>query len=343
MRLVSRMRRPLREIRRPPQHGSALLQLPTEVALLVAENLPRYSLHILAQCCTDLRRLIMAHFRIRNESYRFTWLDRIDYCFCMARERLDVWVCSGCSKLHRVSYEDIPRTLVEGITGSCRFFGLLQNISGDLCHDGSRLFYIHEAHVQLALKYTRLQDRLNDLQRAYLRTLLLDRTKRLTERYDSPTSSTGVYCTIKILVPRGHFLLYIGYWQQHAVSSAAEWHQKVIDSSCMHQSDPATKFAMLPGGMPGRTDRSMDEQSGSCRHCATDVSVLTGRVTGRTFVRIWKDLGTEVPQTHPEWMGRIATTFRHPNEYGSARALYEATIGGETPRTGHHAVTAQPG
>ncbi len=309
---------------------SALLRMPVEVVLLIAEHLPVYAQHILAQSCNSLRSILTEYLPIRNEGYKFNWLDRVDYCFYIARERLDVWVCSGCSQLHRVSYGDFPRTMVEGFTNSCRFAGLLQYLSGDFCLDGSTLFYIHEAHVQLALKYTRLRGQLSSVQQIHLRMLLLNHTGRLKDKEDLE-SPTGLYYTIKIFVLQGRFLLFIEYAQRRIATSVGEWQRKVINTSCGHQSNPATRISMFPGGVMGRVSPIMDELSGSCRHCATDVALMTGRVSRFVFVRIWKDLGPEVSPAHPEWMGNITENLRHPAEYGSVRTMFATTLGTETP------------
>ncbi|KAI1441159.1 hypothetical protein F5Y02DRAFT_311873 [Annulohypoxylon stygium] len=139
---------PLRKKRKE----SPLLQLPVELIHRISNELSPSSRLILSQTCRPLREILGKDVSL----IRFTRQDRCEFLAAIARQLPDRWVCEACIGLHGVITVDTPETpcSITCLAGRerWRYTGYGQRDRLD-----SRLLRIDHRHIQLALKYTRLQ------------------------------------------------------------------------------------------------------------------------------------------------------------------------------------------
>ncbi|KAI0436755.1 hypothetical protein F4803DRAFT_556676 [Xylaria telfairii] len=130
---------------RPPQ--SYFLQLPVELVLLIAEYLTDVDLALLSQTCKSL------HFILGNR--RISRCDRFLYLVYRSRGLPGEWACESCKTLHPISVDDTPRSFRD--QSSCpRAKKIRRRYDTDSHYNPIR---IDRRHVELAVKYTLLQQR----------------------------------------------------------------------------------------------------------------------------------------------------------------------------------------
>ena len=159
---------PLRP-RRPPQPPLAdcpLFHLPGELILDIADNLPPGSQVFLARSCYRFRTLLGSNSAtaLQDLSHQ-PRMDRIAFLALAVQEQADRWCCEVCVALHPACAHDQPggddslEHLLVGDTvypsrHNHRFFNWWLMNRG--CHAPASSRVKHR-HVQLALKYTRMQ------------------------------------------------------------------------------------------------------------------------------------------------------------------------------------------
>ncbi|KAK7415684.1 hypothetical protein QQX98_005719 [Neonectria punicea] len=134
--------------------------LPVDLLLLIADALPLHGQLFFSQTCHVIRIILP---RLRDSGRHLPREQALDYLTVLAHDKLERWACDLCTKLHSVHTMDIPKYRV-GYLKACPEVWRLS-------HAGLFTHNIDHRHVQLALKYTRME-LANKKHRQYLKDLL---------------------------------------------------------------------------------------------------------------------------------------------------------------------------
>ncbi len=132
-------------------HNAGFLQLPMELLIQIFEQLPLPNQVLLAQSCRALQGIFGGR---RGQLSRE---QHLEYLVALARSMPGRWVCEVCVTLHEVVKLDTPHQPwhMSCLRGWNKWqtdaYGFLN------CRVDKRNISIDHRHVQLALKYTRMQ------------------------------------------------------------------------------------------------------------------------------------------------------------------------------------------
>lgn len=323
------------------QPACALLEVPVEITLLIAEKLPLHGQLLLSQTCRALRITLQHHLGF--ETARWGRNQRAEFLSCLVRQRPDHWACWRCESLHAVDYADSPASQVRQ-RRSCK------SRAGEIF--GTRVgspFRLYHFHVQLALKYTRMaRDGLADEGGRRQRHL-----EKIMEPYHGglPARSSPSLLVWYSTFPRivdGRFLL-LSVWSFDDEDGEATRHRDVLRfllPLCPHRNyhdlsssirkrrkqllmDRHCALCRSIGG-PAPTSPVRIEVHDACPNCRTDFSVQGSQMC--SVLRCWQDLGPEASPRNRVWRSRadMLEDIRLPSVYhapGSVRALYESVDG----------------
>ncbi|KAH6892547.1 hypothetical protein B0T10DRAFT_594347 [Thelonectria olida] len=300
----------------PPAQKAACLiaQMPVEIVLLLAGDLPLENQLVLAQTCRAFYALLR-----RTRDARRTRKQHIHYLACIARDMPSHWVCGTCAKLHRDHPDDVPWTTLHN---RCRLGWLWDNCVRSL--NCSKIQYNHH-HIQLALK------RLEVL---------------LSPVYGRCPTSSSTLANKGIVWPKvvgGRFLIFtkIHYYPDAAYSYAPVTPDNLdVKSLCQHQHFYPSCFVPTEEQLRSQTKYKIwatvleafeaggKEVSGSCRQCRLDMSFQA--TPEHATLRVWRDFGPEGSPLDLDWevfTNRnllVTETLTVPyDEPGSVRRLYE--------------------
>lgn len=309
------------------QAHSYILQLPLEVLIRIFAFLPPYSQLLTYQTCRPLRTIIHQYFFARGGEILVTPKDRLHYLTDLARSLPDRWVCAKCCKLHQTCSLDTPSYLTS-YSPECEGgkIGVFEE------HSESRKFFIYgyflaHRHVELTLKYTRLESRKSTHQE-YLRALLAPHHAPNCQRPHTVDVSEGIILQHSYYpkVVDGRYLLftirtYLG------VGATVSRRSIQFLRLCPHLSSHALlcsqkhlKFSLdvilhmafsTPPGTP---------ISYPCTACGTDVFIKVS--PKRAVICTWQDLGPEGTVYDPHWEAIVRQTTKIDHEHGSIRELY---------------------
>ncbi|KAI0542079.1 hypothetical protein GGR58DRAFT_497432 [Xylaria digitata] len=315
-----------------PNVNIPFLQVPPEIIGSIATFLGPADIVLLSQTCRSMRTCLSK----QSNATHLSCADYFAYLAGIARELTDQWVCDYCMALHPINKRDKPTTKrrpcscpVHVIRASWRR-NRLQNPH----HIG-----IEHHHVQLALKYTRLQQRKYD---SYLRALLepyqkkpFDTQSRGLITHEARYSAYPRIVTGSDGNPR--FLLF-SIWRylaggrdimlQHLGCQQICPHLQFRDHDYFQYNNDLLQTFLLAlhadgGGVEWRS---------SCSRCATDFSVM---LSGRNlYLQVWQDFGPEGSPLDLAWRSqnirpglngvnnsaKAGPTLYH--EAGSIRKLY---------------------
>ncbi|KAI2642190.1 hypothetical protein GGS21DRAFT_293920 [Xylaria nigripes] len=327
-----------------PNQSVPLLQLPVELVQQVAQFLKPVDITLLSQTCRSLWAAFGESFR----PGKISDTDRLPYLVGLARSKPDVWVCGDCTILHPVDNpHDTPIRESKGaVRLTCPKLRIKSFVFGGVGEFQARL---EHRHVQLALKYTRLQQPEYD---EYLRALLKPH-EYVIMRSDHPdfvgreiydvkprvcTDDDGnlrfLLLSTWLYITRGGGLLgNNGYTIKHKWAQLICPHLGITRNSVNNNAlTAAIRQVFIDGASSNRPARI-----GSCYCCATDFSVQW--IGANLVLRAWQDFGSEVSPTDLAWQTHIikdklvlrceysgftastGTPLYH--EPGSVRRLYE--------------------
>ncbi|KAI0103199.1 hypothetical protein GGR51DRAFT_561883 [Nemania sp. FL0031] len=275
---------------------SFLLELPVNLVRTLAEFLNPVDLALFSQTCSAIYNTLEMYGILP----RLSRIDYTSYLAIRARGIPDQWACEICNKLHPVCRRDTPTSLLH--RSSCprrksmdtfypqRNFYLWRN-------HHSRKFQLQHHHVQLALKYSRLQEaeynpylkelmrRLCSSQHGLLQTWKEAHPKIVTDRDGNP-----------------RFLMFSS-WRYNGRSSRDPVWMEVSLRVCPHleidlhgkRGDPGDWSVSSPWGDDTLLFEWLncgERTIGACRRCATDYEVYYG---GDFFldIMVWQDFGIE--------------------------------------------------
>ncbi|KAI1465670.1 uncharacterized protein F4812DRAFT_105919 [Daldinia caldariorum] len=278
--------------------SSYFLNLPFELIFQISNYLPRVDRAVLATICRSLRAILgtLEVHRLSSGQY-LRFLTRI------ARDLLDWWVCEACFKLHPVSFDDTPKTPWK-MSCPIPWDRWCNEVYGRRSRHDHRAVQIEHRHVQLALKYIRLQNPGLRYQYYYSALLAVHRDDHF-RTHPFPVDRENVLdvsyvATPKIIKDRdGNF--------RYLLMSAWEYRKKSIDISlptvgeiilCPHN----IVSANLTVASTYRSFYLNLEQlifngavfathAGGCRHCPTDIFIKFH--AEYIIVQTWQDMGTK--------------------------------------------------
>ena len=351
-----------------PNPTCTILLQPIEVLLLVADHLPPASRVLLSQTCRSIRAALG-----NPSSKSLSRRDFVDYLSGLARSLLSRWVCDVCHALHPVLEADTPRNARQWVPWlrhtSCPLgsdaweFHCYGRESRNL--DRRPVPYDHR-HIQLALKYTRTNDR---QYQSYLYNLLMPLHAN-AESYGQYWSGQGYhepnaiqYSTYPkiVAVPRGlanasgelRFLLnsvwhYRQYYRPVSIDSMSSLRIcPHLDFRIRYLRDSGDLLQVLISALTSAFEAAGEAViSEACPRCPTDFSVKAS--AEYACVRVWQDLGSETSPLDVAWRihvwdtrdvplygginaGSVGPTICH--EPGSIQKLYgtlKLTAGGRT-------------
>ncbi|KAI4864314.1 hypothetical protein F4820DRAFT_470651 [Hypoxylon rubiginosum] len=292
--------------------GSALLRLPLEMIHLITDLLTPVQRVLFSQTCRSLQNGLG---RYPNASK----LSRIDYFAYLAghaRGLPDQWVCEDCMALHPMTELDTPAA--EYFSSSCPLGPLGKSLGGHPClfkvkRMDTRLYYhqirIEHQHIQLALKYTRLQQ---PEYNKYLQALLAPHHRGTWKPSFTSCLRTRYSAYPKVIADDDgnlRFML-LSTWRYRRDSyEDISFRNMGYQIICPHLETfyhPMEKLIRAPLHVLEATFEEAfeagpdgKERTSACPHCATDFSV---RLTPTYMdLHVWQDFGSEVSPVDPAW------------------------------------------
>lgn len=285
------------------EQSSILLNVPLEIVYEVSDKMPLAEKILLSQTCRalwyPLRDKCGSAFREAATA------ERLECLATLAHRLPDRYFCVDCQSLHKSEPKDLP------IKKDSKFYEpcLLKGTGGwSNCHR------VHEdlgyslafRHVQLALKYTRMQNYHQD----YRARLLEEFTKVYAPSESSKTLLKKF--TAQPTIVKGRFLVMTELEYDNDRNTIPAYPTTSPVDMAMRSAHNAAKV-----GLPSAVF--------SCEHCPTDFMIMfRGKKT--TFF-LWQDFGTgEDPK---DYYSRIQPPFgvwahehKFPHEHGSIREMY---------------------
>ncbi|KAI1126098.1 hypothetical protein F5Y10DRAFT_294035 [Nemania abortiva] len=272
-----------------PSINSPFLQVPAELLSYIATFLAPADAVLLSQTCRSMRARLGKH----SNTARLSCADQFAYLAGIARDLPEKWVCDYCLALHPINKRDKPTA--ERRPCSCPLYSFQKSWLRTRLHNHYHIAIEHH-HVQLALKYTRLQQRKYD---SYLQDLLKPYQERpfSTMSYTSITHQARYSAYPRIVTGSDgnpKFLLF-SVWKYLAGGRDIMFHRLGCQRICPHLKFldydydkynnsllHTVRWALHKSGMEWRN---------SCARCATDFSaMLCGR---NLYLQVWQDLGPE--------------------------------------------------
>ncbi|KAL6797487.1 hypothetical protein GGI42DRAFT_362132 [Trichoderma sp. SZMC 28013] len=299
-----------------------ILNLPVEIILLIFGHLQPYQHIILSQTCYPLRIIIRENNKLQNLfAINLDKYQREEYIFALARGQPDLWACQKCVKLHRVNRNDTPMNPRPAIPCQTSWDCYLYRLNHKQYFQRTQYKLFHR-HIQLALKYTRLETTETVLRKRYK-----DHLNRLLQpvlgvihprKYGMTNEIKGTLSVSPKVTTDGQFLIHskrtfykdvenvsiksMGWLQicpHQSLTPEARLHKihrgpcyLVNDQFCSYWwNDLLTNPRSVLGLVVMSAFLRETEAFGSCPFCETDFSVQASSEI--TIVRVWQRFGSE--------------------------------------------------
>ncbi|RYO98547.1 hypothetical protein DL764_007054 [Monosporascus ibericus] len=327
---------------------NSFLQFPPELICLVGEFLTPAQLALFSQTCRSLR----ATLGRRSNAAHLSRTEYFEYLAVRARGLPEQWVCERCMALHPIVKLDAPATRHD--FSSCPLALFTTSRDGHLyrrSRGDSRLGYsqfrIDHHHVQLALKYTRLQ---HHKYNSYLQALMAPHHDMRFGPRAAILHRAAIPCKLhysaypKVVAGDDgnlRFLL-LSTWRYHKgredISLRNIGYQRICPHlelndctvPCLHGDPSHVLETAVEEALEARGDGR--ERIGACPRCATDFSVqLTSEYLN---LHVWQDFGPEGSPVDLAWKSQSSAhgldgvpnwRFAGPTLYhepGTIRKLY---------------------
>ncbi|KAM5354498.1 hypothetical protein ACJ41O_001145 [Fusarium nematophilum] len=311
---------------------SPLLSVPADVVLLVTDHLGLRDKVFLSQTSRALRNIIGSDSKAKLG--KLPDAEKLEFWHAIAHNRTDKWVCGHCHWVHDVDASDTPHAP----RPPC---------AAEMSQAGE--YKLHDHHVQLALKFDRLQEDV-----PYKQKLL----KGCTQVFADPASSSKRTRRVRPKIVNGQFVVYREDVFERDAAGQPFYYQQLAEpysGLCPHRF--VAVMRSIGVGVPGTEawpSGVLDEPQiatvealarpgfeirGSCPLCPTDYSVEVENERKVVF-RSWHDFGSSSAPLDQTWRSHAVpkaewTDIREvplraedwPEVYhepGSARELYEA-------------------
>ncbi|KAI3330155.1 hypothetical protein F4824DRAFT_515854 [Ustulina deusta] len=281
------------------------LQLPLDVIFMIAEFLDPVDLVLFSQTCDSLRVLFQKH----SNATRLSRTEYLSYLTGRARGKPRKWVCEKCMMLHPIFGFDTPAAINQVSTCPRRRGTRYTRTYYDKKRRDTRLqcgqIRIEHRHIQLALKYTRLQE---GKYNSYLQALLSPHHDINFRCKNNAQLETYYSAYPKVVM--GHdgnlrFLL-LSTWRYHKGRGNISLDSIGYLSICPHVAlDSRLPWLFhYPGyALQDVVNRALavegEEQTGACPRCATDFSVQLS--CQFLDLHVWQDFGPEGSPVDLAW------------------------------------------
>ncbi|KAM3497590.1 hypothetical protein MY10362_009061 [Beauveria mimosiformis] len=329
---------------RPKQSKAAyILNVPIELIILFAQNLPLFDQYRLAQVSIAFRSILKTRFDQRTivKVYPAEWLF---YLATRALQLPDHWVCEQCVGIHPYNPQDTPSLahFSDGV-GGCPlnattpyFRPMVFPFSYHFQH-----YHLHHRHVQLALKYHRMGGPEGGPSAQRLSRLLAggfhepmsenqnfsllgfqnrgngryswepkiagDRFLLMTriEFYPTEQDLAGVWIDIVPAIRMCQHQMWMPVYSRRFLDLAEQ---------STFSAEEETEFKRLSGTMDNDLHNAVlnmrpnvdRPKMVSCPHCATDINIRWSVYMG-TFkftATAWHDFGPETSPVSPLWLSK---------------------------------------
>lgn len=306
-----------------PQTHCCILQLPVEILVKILNFLPLYSHVLVYQTCRPLRAITHEYFLAGKGDVMAiaTPEEKLLYLAQLARSLPDRWVCVKCCKLHQIYEWDTP------VHGRFCYLRCQDGMDATERYRVSKVgwpeYSLRHRHVQLTLKYTRMEDN-KKRHRKYLQRLLTPHHDRIRGFFEV---AEGILARISVYpkVVNGRYLLLSILVYLEARTKVSRQSIRYIDI-CSHISDLETSNVSY--GMRKNFDEAFDTALSAestrkyfyCGLCGTDYSIQAS--PERIVVCIWQDFGPEGTIYDPDWRAIACDDRLVYHQSGSIRKLY---------------------
>ena len=358
--IALRAKLPTRTRKYPKQSSSCyILHLPKDLFLVIVDYLPAEARAIASLTCSAFRNIL----RLLSPT-RFSPQQYMLYLYALSRPFPSIYVCDVCRRYHRVSDHDTPFMPFPLLNQDCN-----KGVR-DACT--SRPLWPEHHHMQLTLKYSRLQKEKNlkPMHSSYLEALLMP-YHGIQIKSMIPGITTTITCWAMPKVVKGKYLMkYIWQYENASSSDTADPGRPFTSAGltvCQHQMIPSfhdfenwirrarrqrrgwkLNYPRTIRFRPYELDNAAhkayigDEEGpevvGSCPHCPTDFAVQI--IGGFARATAWYDLGAEGSHWEPEWrVHDFGRDYRGPWALGhvhvrpqTIRRRYEEDVGRDTAK-----------
>lgn len=302
------------------KQNSPLLDLPLVLVYDIFDELQLPEKVLLSQTCRDLWYLLRSKCSVTFREA--TAVDRLE-CLAVLGDILpDYRLCTSCRALHLLDPKDLPVTGYDKFHKPCPAPEAMWSR-----HRLMPYYAIAFRHVQLAMKYTRLEGIYQDY-----RASILQRFTILIPLF----YSMRLKFTAEPLIVNGRFILmttFVFYELARPISFSTLSH--AYFGFCPHLSagdellDPDNPLfvAIRHAFNVADGQRGLHQEVHSCDRCPTDYLIAVE--DGRATLYVWQDLGAGTSAADPYWRSHIwddknnafnGTKFSY--EHGSIRDLY---------------------
>jgi hypothetical protein len=291
---------------------SPLLDLPLDIVHAIFDELPLHAMVLLSQSCRDLRLLLgsRCYSAVREASAA----DRLEFLGVLGDILPDHRLCTHCRALHLVDPKDLP------VTDCGNYYKPCPAPESTWSRHRLHPYYaVAHRHVQLAIKYTRLEH----IHQSYRASILQRFTISLPRFY-----SMSLEFTAEPAVIHGRFILMTTF-TYHKVAAPLSFttlsHAAV--RICPHLGIGETVSPENPLLAVTRSAFRVGLEVHSCDRCPTDCLIII-RKSRATFYA-WQDLGSGTSPMDPYWRSHIldlknnqfiGTKFCY--KHGSIRDMY---------------------
>ena len=297
---------------------SLFLNLPLDILHVINDELSLSARILLSQTCKDLRYQLRDDCcsTLRNASPE----ERLKILCDLGIILLDYQLCINCCALHPVDAKDLP---IVSFYRIC-----LAERTGESRYRLNSAYIICFHHVQLAIKYTGLEETYQRMRASILQSF--------QTFLPQDHSSIKVEFFAKPFVVRKRFLLltnYIFYSPLEPLTHISI--SQTFVHFCPHlyfntlvgvREKPVAKairYAMITDEISFPRMRKF-----SCKYCPTDCVVWVW--DNRIVIRVWQDLGTGASPEDPHWRSHTRGPYDDvpvfDYEHGSIRKTYFADI-----------------
>lgn len=308
---------------------SAFLNLPIDILYSICHQLPLSAKILLSQACRVMWYILRD--QCSSEFKSLHWGDRSNTLLELGNFLPDHYYCTMCDNIHPAEYHDIPN--MDRCDPIYQSYRTNHPDPYQSRMRADRLVYLQYeykvsfTHVQLALKYARMEGKHQDC-----------RMNILSKAEVCPQGSTITkYFTAQPKVINGRFILLAEYvLHAHSLRNPVGRRWKIPVKACPHHwlgigeghhyscAPVLRKFAIAAGAMQDRQTELF-----SCDSCPTDYSVGAGN--DEVIVKAWYDLGSGLSVEDPSWQSHLWTSTngilvrpKFKYEHGSISKLYDS-------------------
>lgn len=274
-----------------------ILQLPTEILLLIVESLPLYSKVFISQTC----RLLRATFNAIcvTEVKKLAGIERTRFLAAIALARPDVWPCAACDGYHPIDITNTPSSPYNYSYCECPLLG--ERLGK---HAYGTDYTLNHAHVHFALKLRRFE-KLPKSYSTYLTNLMAP--------FETSGLEKGQLTTKYRVRPRivaSRFLLF-SHWELAPLIPQFKPKHLPFWTVCPHLTvSPygATNHDPFMRSINAAFGSRSELQSGACHRCLTDFEVQVQPLASDSLFLVPSFALFHVnPWLHERWIPESAT------------------------------------